>query len=75
MLKTLFLLAFTIISRDLLAQTKIPVDSINNPIGENVTICSLVFGVKSTATVNLINLGAAYPNSPCPTTFFSTAKS
>lgn len=71
MIKTLLLFVLTIISNSLLAQTKIPVDSVNNHIRENVIICTQVFGVKSTATISFINLGAAYPNAPLTVVVFA----
>ena len=71
MRKKFFLFALTIISHNLFAQTKISVDSVNNHIGETVTICTQVFGVKSTATISFINLGAAYPNAPLTVVIFA----
>ena len=46
------------------AQTEISVDSAANYMGQNVKICSKVYGVKAFESVTLLNLGAAYPLSP-----------
>jgi hypothetical protein len=64
MKKSIVLVAVVCAINSLFAQTKIPVDSVNNYIGKNVTVCSQVFGIKATEKVVLINLGAAYPASP-----------
>lgn len=45
-------------------QTTIAVDSAASHLGDSVTVCSKVFGVKSLEKITFINLGAAYPNSP-----------
>ncbi|MEO8852791.1 MAG: hypothetical protein ABI359_03375, partial [Ginsengibacter sp.] len=42
-----------------------------NYIGKNVTVCSHVFGVKYTGKINLIDLGAKYPNSPLTIVIFA----
>jgi aspartyl/asparaginyl-tRNA synthetase len=44
-------------------QTKISIDSVSKYMGQNVVICSKVYGVKSLEKVSFINLGANYPNS------------
>ena len=44
------------------AQTKIPVDSVSKHIGDSVTVCADVYGVKSLEKLTFINLGAAHPN-------------
>ncbi len=46
------------------AQKRINADSASFYIGQNVTICSKVYGVKAFDSVTLINVGAAYPKSP-----------
>ncbi|HSN09225.1 MAG TPA: hypothetical protein VLS85_09305 [Hanamia sp.] len=45
-------------------QSSIAIDSASAHIGEAVTVCSKVYGVKSLKTITFINLGAAYPHSP-----------
>lgn len=47
------------------AQQKISIDSVVYHIGQNVTVCSKVFGThvtKSEKPVTYLNLGAAYPD-------------
>jgi aspartyl/asparaginyl-tRNA synthetase len=55
----------------LYAQIKIPADSAAKYIGQNVTICAGVFGVKSLDKLSFINLGAAYPKSPLTIVIFA----
>jgi DNA/RNA endonuclease YhcR with UshA esterase domain len=71
MRKTILLAAFSTITNILVAQTKLPVDSVSNHIGETVVVCSDVFGVKATETITFINVGAAYPNSPLTVVIFA----
>lgn len=47
-----------------IAQTKVPVDSVSKYIGQQVTVCTKVYGVKSLEKLTFINAGAAYPKSP-----------
>jgi DNA/RNA endonuclease YhcR with UshA esterase domain len=53
------------------AQNKIPVDSASKHIGESVTVCTTVYGVKSLEKLTFINVGAAYPNSPLTIVIFA----
>lgn len=53
------------------AQVKVPVDSVARYIGQNVTVCASVFGVKSLDKLSFINLGAAYPKSPLTIVIFA----
>lgn len=46
------------------AQYKISLDSLKQYIGQSVTVCNEVFGVKTTDKITYINLGAKYPNAP-----------
>jgi len=71
MLKNILLIAFTTITTSLLAQSNIPLDSMNNHIGEKVKICAAVFGVKTMPTINFINVGAAYPDAPLTVVIFA----
>jgi DNA/RNA endonuclease YhcR with UshA esterase domain len=63
--------AFIFISSFVYAGTEIPVDSAQHYIGKTITICSKVYGVKAFDKVTLINVGAAFPNSPLTITIFS----
>ncbi len=45
-------------------QTEISVDSVSKYIGQNVKICTKVYGLKVFESVTLLNLGASYPKSP-----------
>lgn len=71
MRKLLFILAFTTASQFVIAQTNINIDSISSYMGQQVQICSQVYGVKSLEKVTFINLGAAYPNSPLTIVIFA----
>ncbi len=51
------------ISATAFCQSTISIDSVSEHIGDSVTVCSKVYGVKSLETITFINLGAAYPNS------------
>jgi DNA/RNA endonuclease YhcR with UshA esterase domain len=53
------------------AQTKIPVDSVSKHIGDSVTVCAEVYGVKSLEKLTFINLGAAHPNAPLTVVIFA----
>jgi len=64
MRKLILLIIFTISTNILIAQNKLSIDSVRSHVGDSVTICSAVFGVKATENITFINLGAAYPNSP-----------
>lgn len=57
----LFTIAISIYSTAF-CKNEIPVDSVSKHIGDIVTICSKVYGVKSLENVTFINVGAAYPN-------------
>jgi peroxiredoxin family protein len=46
------------------AQTELPVDSVSSAIGQDVKVCATFYGMKETDKITLINVGAAYPNSP-----------
>ena len=67
---TLILSSFFIVSTAF-AQPRVPADSAASHIGEIVTICTKVFGVKSFDKVTLINVGAPYPKSPLTLAIFS----
>lgn len=57
------------------AQTTIPADSASRHVGETVTVCAEVFGVKSLEKLTFINIGAAYPNSPLTVVVFAEDRS
>ncbi len=52
------------ISATAFCQSTISIDSASAHVGEPVTVCSKVYGVKSLEKITFINLGAEYPNSP-----------
>ena len=52
-------------------QAKIPADSASKHIGETVTICSTIYGVKAMEKVTFINVGSAYPNAPLTLVIFA----
>jgi len=45
-------------------QSKISIDSVSTHVGDSVTVCTKVYGIKSLEKITFINLGAEYPNSP-----------
>src|ERR1017187_5191572 len=51
-------------------QNKISIDSVGRHIGDSVTVCSKVYGIKVLEKVTLINLGATYPNNPLTLVIF-----
>lgn len=53
------------------AQNKVPVDSVAKYIGEKVTVCTTVYGVKSINNLTFINVGAVYPKSPLTVVIFA----
>lgn len=59
------------------AQQKIQIDSVAAYIGQNVTVCSKVFGThvtKGEKPVTYLNLGAAYPNQKLTLVIFQKDK-
>ena len=62
--------AFLFISNIALAQFKVPLDSLNQYIGKRVTVCSEVYGIKTTDKVTFINVGAKYPHAPLTIVIF-----
>jgi len=62
--------AFLFIATISLAQLKVPLDSLNQYIGQRVTVCSEVYGIKTTDKVTFINVGAKYPNAPLTIVIF-----
>ena len=52
-------------------QATIPADSAAKHIGETVTICSTVYGVKALEKLTFINVGSAYPNAPLTLVIFA----
>ena len=48
------------------SQTKITIDDVSKHVGDSVTVCTKVYGVKffEKSQMTMLNLGAAYPNSP-----------
>ena len=71
MYKYVLIAIFSILSNIANGQNKISIDSAGSHIGENVVVCSEVFGVKETEKVTFINLGAPYPNSPLTIVIFT----
>jgi hypothetical protein len=54
-----------------ICQQKISIDSVSKFIGDSVSICSKVYGVKSLENETFINLGAPYPESPLTLVIFT----
>jgi DNA/RNA endonuclease YhcR with UshA esterase domain len=71
MFKLFSIAVFIFIATVSSGQPKIPVDSAVRHIGETVTICSTVYGVKSMEKVTFMNLGSAYPHSPLTVVIFA----
>ncbi len=66
MRKCSFLIALlTVVSFSLSAQTKITAEEAAKHIGDSVTVCAKIFGGRYfEKKVTLLNVGAAFPNSP-----------
>ncbi len=64
------ILVCTVMLNTAFGQTKVPVDSVKHYVGEKVTVCSEVFGVKSFDNRTYINVGAKYPNAPLTIVIF-----
>ncbi len=74
-MKKLILFALTIFFYSAtFSQTKISIDSVSKYMGQKVTVCSKVYGVKSLEKVSFINLGANYPNSLLTIVIFARDK-
>jgi peroxiredoxin family protein len=56
------------------AQTELPVDSVSSAIGQDVKVCATFYGMKETDKITLINVGAAYPNSPLTIVIYAKDK-
>jgi DNA/RNA endonuclease YhcR with UshA esterase domain len=69
--KIFFTAIFVFSSLASFSQSKIPADSAYKHIGETLTICSTVYGVKAMEKVTFINLGSAYPNAPLTLVIFT----
>lgn len=70
-------LCFSFIIFRATAQQKIHIDSIAAYIGQNVTVCSKVFGThvtKGEKPVTYLNLGAAYPDQKLTLVIFQKVK-
>lgn len=65
-MKHLFTLLFFVSCLASVAQTKIPIDSVNNYKDKLVTVCGKVYGTKylEKSQITFIDLGAAYPDAP-----------
>ncbi len=74
MRKSFITLIAAFISSIAICQTSMPVDSVAARIGDRVTVCAKVYGVKSLEKVTLINVGAPYPNSPLTIVIFAKDK-
>ncbi len=53
------------------SQTKISIDSVAQHLGDSVTVCAKVYGVKTTSSITFINMGATYPHSPLTVVIFT----
>ncbi len=52
-------------------QQNISIDSVSKFIGDTVTVCSKVYGVKALENETFVNLGAEYPKSPLTLVIFT----
>lgn len=71
MLKTYLLLALLAITCNSFAQATIDINDATKHLGDSVTICAKVFGVKATEKITFINVGAPYPNAPLTVVIFA----
>ncbi|MGN6530547.1 MAG: hypothetical protein ACTHK0_02180 [Ginsengibacter sp.] len=52
-------------------QQKVSIDSVSKFIGDTITVCSKVYGVKVLENETFVNLGARYPESPLALVIFT----
>ena len=75
MKKFIALLSFSFLIANANAQQVVSIDSLENHLGETVTVCSKVYGTRffenSKRQPTFLNLGASYPNSPLTVVIFS----
>jgi DNA/RNA endonuclease YhcR with UshA esterase domain len=73
---TLVALLFSFFALPAFSQTTINIEDVSKHVGQKVTVCAKVYGVKyldrSKSQPTFINLGAAYPNSPLTVVIFGT---
>lgn len=72
-MKGLFIIILAIFfSSQAFSQAKINIEDVGKHVGDNVTVCTKVFGIKyfDKSQLTLLNLGAAYPASPLTVVIF-----
>ncbi len=71
-MKKVFSLVFAIFMYySAFCQQNISIDSVSKFIGDTVTVCSKVYGVKALENESFVNLGAKYPESPLTLVIFT----
>ena len=73
-MKTFLLAVVTLFSLQSLGQKEISIDSVKAHLGEYISVCGKVYGVKELDKIAFINLGAAYPNAPLTLVVFAGDK-
>ena len=71
MKKTILFVIISFLISSAYCQTKIGIDSVNEHVGEKVTVCAKVYGTKALEKVTFLNLGAAYPDSKLTIVIFA----
>ncbi len=72
-MKRLFILAIaSFFSSYAFCQAKINIEDVSKHVGDSITVCTKVFGTKffDKSQMTMLNLGAAYPNSPLTVVIF-----
>lgn len=71
MKKTILIVITSFLISSAYCQTKIAIDSVNEHVGEKVTVCAKVYGTKALEKVTFLNLGSAYPDSKLTIVIFA----
>ncbi len=71
MRKTTIVLLSLLVVNISYCQSRISIDSVAQHIGDSVTVCAKVHGVKTTSNITFMNMGAAYPHAPLTVLIFT----
>jgi predicted RND superfamily exporter protein len=64
MKNTLLTVVILFVCQFAFGQKQISIDSVKSYVGQEVKVCSAFYGMKENEKVTLLNIGAAYPESP-----------
>jgi hypothetical protein len=74
MKNTLLTVVILIICQFSFGQKQISIDSVKSYVGQEVKVCATFYGMKENEKVTLINIGAAYPQSPLTIVIYAKDK-